>query len=140
MAQAPRPCPAVCSAGSASVLGARREDARERVADHLESAGQRQGVGTGVHDEAVEAEQLGAIELVAERVDRPPPQDGIRRGNVDQVAVVRQDRADLRLAQAPPEERDFVLRKLARTPLPGGLREDLQCLAAAGLRAIDRAR
>ena len=83
---------------------------------------------------------LGAIQLVAERVDRLPPQRRIGRGQIDQVAVVRDDRADPRLPDPPAEERDLLGRQFPRAPLAGRLREDLQRLTAAGLGAVDRAR
>ena len=43
-------------------------------------------------------------------------------GEIDQIAVVRDDRSDLRLPHATAEQRDFLGRKFARAPLAGGLR------------------
>ena len=53
-----------------------------------------------------------------------------RGGEVDQIAVVRDDRVDAGLVDAPPEQRDLVLGQDAGAPLAGGLGEDLQRLAA----------
>ena len=101
-------------------VGPRRQDLGEAVGDQLQPAllGPRR-VGAGVHHQAVQSERLGAIELVAERVDRSPAQRGIGGGEVDQVAVVRDDGADLRLADAPLEQRDFLGRQVAGAPLAG---------------------
>ena len=61
-----------------------------------------------MHDEAVEPERFGAIELVGQRVDRLLAQRRIDRGKIDQIAVVRDDRTDPRLAHPAAEERDLL--------------------------------
>ena len=93
-----------------------------------------------MHDQPVEAEHLGAIQFLVERLDRFPPQRDVGGCDVDQVAVVRDDGTDLRLAHAAAEERDLLRRDLARAPLARRLRENLQRLAAARFGAIDGAR
>ena len=72
------------------------------------------------------------------------------RRDVDQIAVVRDDRMDAGLGDPPPEERDLLVGQRRAPPLARGLREDLQRLAArdrgdrrdrrraAGPPAIDR--
>ncbi len=90
-----------------------------------------------MHDQPVEAQRRGAVQFVAQRVDRLAPERRIRGREIDQVAVVRDDRPDLRLPHPTPEQRDFLGRQLARAPLPGRLREDLQRLAAARLGPVD---
>ena len=73
-----------------------------------------------------------SIDLRAER--------GIGGGEVDQITVVRDDRVDARFANAPSEQRDFLVRQNARPPLSDRLREDLQRLTAARHRPVHRAR
>ena len=64
-----------------------------------------------------------------------------RRGSdVDQIAVVRDDRVDAGLGDPPPEQHDLVLGQHAGTPLADRLGEDLQRLAARRDGAIDGAR
>src|SRR6185503_4414067 len=103
-----------------AAAGSRRQDLGKAVGNQPQSArlGPRR-VGARVHYQAIESERLGAIELVAERVDRSPAQRRIGGGEVDQVAVVRDDGADLRLPDAPLEQRDFLWRQVPRAPLAG---------------------
>ena len=87
-----------------------------------------------------QAERLGAIELLAERRDRLLAQRRRRGRDVDQVAVVRDDRLDAGLRDAAPEQRDLVVGGSdAGAPLPRRLGEDLQRLAAV-TRPRDRPR
>ena len=65
---------------------------------------------------------------------------GARGGDVDQIAVVRDDRLDAGLGDAPAEQRDLVGRQRPRPPLPRRLGEDLQRLAPRRHGAIDGAR
>ena len=93
-----------------------------------------------MHDQAIEVQRRGAIELFAERANRAAPQRGVGGREIDQIAVVRDDRTDPAFADAAAKGRHFIGRQLARAPLAGGLGEDLQRLAAACLGPIDRAR
>src|ERR1041385_164686 len=67
----------------------RREDLGEAVRDQPQTTRLRsRRIRPRMHDEAVESERFGAVQLLAERVDRSPPQRGIGGGDVDQVTVV----------------------------------------------------
>ena len=91
-----------------------------------------------MHHEAIETEQVRAIEFRAERRNRLPAQRGRRGRDINEIAVVRNNRVDSRLVDPAAEQRDFLWRELARPPLTRRLREDLQRFAARCFRAIDR--
>src|SRR6476469_7484774 len=93
-----------------------------------------------MHHQSVETERLGAVELLDQTEYRLAAKRRIRPRDIDQIAVVRQDRTDLGLANAAAEERDLLRWQFTRAPLAAGLGEDLQRAAAAGFRAVDRAR
>ena len=85
-------------------------------------------------------ERFGAIELLAERGDRLRAQRRLGGGEVDQVAVVRDDRLDAGLLDPRAEQRDLVGWQRPRPPLPHRLGEDLQRLAPRSPRARSTAR
>ena len=74
-----------------------------------------------MNDDAEQAERVGAIELVDERRDRLLAQHRERRGEVDQVAGVRDDGRDARLVDAPAEKPDFGAVERLAAPLVGVL-------------------
>ena len=91
------------------------------------------------HD-AEQAERFGAIHLVAHRVDRLLPQAGERRGEIDEIAAVREDGRNPGRRHFHPEFADFPARQRPAAPLAGVLREDLQRVAAVRDGPLDRAR
>ena len=80
--------------------------------------------------------RLCAIELLSERRNRLLPERRRRGRDVDQVAVVRDDRRHAGFLDAAAEAGDLVGRQRTRPPLSRGLREDLQRLASRRLGAI----
>jgi hypothetical protein len=90
-----------------------------------------------VHHERIEAEPLGAIDFLSERLQRLPAQRRRRRRYVYEIAVVRNDRANAGFGYSPAKEDDFIVGQRSRAPLAGRLREDLQRLASRGDSAID---
>ena len=116
-----------------------RKEPAQRLRDEVKTLGLRR-VRSRMHDEPVEAERVGPIELLAERRDRLRAQRGVGRRDVNQIAVVRDDRRDARLARAAAERVALLRRNLARAPLADRLRENLERLAPGGDRPIDRAR
>ena len=88
----------------------------------------------------IEAKQFRAVQFFAKSRDRLRSQRRGGRGDIDQVTVMRDDRRNPGLLQPSPEQRHLVTGQIASTPLTSGLREDLQRVAPAGFRAVDRAR
>src|SRR3954469_18651444 len=93
-----------------------------------------------MHDEAIEAKQFRAVQFFAQSRDRLRPQRRRDSGDIDQITVMRNDGPDPRLLYPPPEQRHLLTGQISRTPLTSGLRKDLQRVAPAGLRAVDRTR
>ena len=93
-----------------------------------------------MNDDAQQAKDPGAIQLVDERRDRLRPKRRDRRREVDQVARVRHDRLDAGLVhtRSKPANLDRVERR--RLPAVRVLAEDLERFAAVQLGAIDRFR
>ena len=88
--------------------------------DQPETIGLRAaGVRTGVHDEAVQTKRIGAIQFLAQRRDRLRTQLALGGGDVDQIAVVRDDRTYAGVADALPELGNLFLGKRPRAPLSG---------------------
>ena len=83
-----------------------------------------------------EEKKLGTIELLAECRHRLCTERALRGGEIDQVTVVRHHRTDAGLAHALVEQVDLRRWEFPRAPLPSGFGEDLQRVAARGLRAI----
>jgi len=122
-----------------------RLDARpgfERHADCIRNQPQRLVVRSGraragMNDDAEQAQRLGAIDLVDEGCDRLLAQRRECRGEIDQVAGVRDHGCDSRLLDALPESLDFAAVQGLTKPLIRVLREDLQGLASVDDRALD---
>ncbi len=89
--------------------------------------------------EPIEAEPLGAIELFDEARDRSRAKGGLRGAEVDEVARMGDARRELRLVRLAPERLHVLVGQLARAPLTGRFREDLQRVAAGRDGAIDGA-
>jgi len=86
------------------------------------------------------ADALGYTQFFAQRGNRLHPQRWRGGGNIDQVAVVRDDRLNAGLLDTSSEADHFVARQFPRAPLSGGLGEDLQGVAARGVSTINRPR
>jgi hypothetical protein len=93
-----------------------------------------------VEDDAVEAERVGAGELVDERGHRLLAQRRIGRRDVDQVAGVRHDRMQAVFGDQRPEAIDFGRFEWPSAPLVRVPGEYLEGFAAVQGRALDRAR
>jgi hypothetical protein len=91
------------------------------------------------HDRG-EPERLGAIELVGERVDRLPPLRRPGRGEVHEVARVREHRPHPGAPPGRPERADVVGRERTRRPLPVALEEDLDRVASERVATVQRER
>ena len=136
------PCPAVCSSRMrtrprAPLPQQRAQSVGDEPQPAFLSAGRERA---RMHDEPVEAERFGAIDLLAEGGERLRPQRRLGGGEVDQVAVVRDDRLNPRLVHPGAKARHLVGWQRPRPPLPHRLGEDLQRLAARRDRTIDGAR
>src|SRR5688572_5848838 len=98
----------------------------------------RAEVGADVEDDAVGFDRARDGDGVEQRVARFLPQRVVRRPQVDEVERVADDRPDL-LLLAPLAEAHDVLHGVVRgTPGTRALREDLDGLAAALDRPVDR--
>ena len=91
------------------------------------------------HDPA-QAERLRTIEFIDECRDRLLAQLRLRRGEIDQVAGVRDDGNQFGLVDALAKPDNFVRRDRLAEPLVRILAEDLQRLASVNDRAIDGSR
>src|SRR5262249_31653302 len=96
----------------------RAEQAAERVGDERQPAlfGPAR-VRARMHDEPVETQRFGTIELLAEGGNRLRSQVGGRGRHVDQVAVVRDDRTDAGLGDPRAKTCDLFGRKRTGAPL-----------------------
>jgi hypothetical protein len=92
-----------------------------------------------MHDKGIEAEHVCAIELFPQRAQRLQSERRISRGDVDEIAVVCDDRADAGLGHTPSKQDDFVGWERPRAPLTRGLGENLERLAFRRDGAIDGA-
>src|SRR5438874_10774886 len=113
--------------------GARRADQRlVHRPRHRVEAGlpPRAHVRAGVHDQTAETQRLGALQLVRERVDGLPPGRGHGRGQVDEVAAVREGVPDPRAAARGAERAGGGRVEGRRRPLALVLEEDLDGAAA----------
>ena len=73
------------------------QELEERAGDELQPVGlAAPRVAARMQHDAEQPERLGAIELVAHRLDRLPAQRRVRRRQVDQIAGVRHDRGRCR--------------------------------------------
>ena len=127
------PWPAVCSRMTiVRPAPALRKESGERFGDEREPVRRAAiGVAARMQHDAEQPQRFGAIELVGHRFDRLPAQPGIRRGEVDQVAGVRDDRRRCRAASTfARNSANFFGRQRPAPPLVGVLREDLERLAA----------
>ena len=107
---------------------------RERVGLGARSA------RAGVDDDAEQSERLRAIEFINKRVDRLLSKDRRGRGQIDQIARVRDDGRDAGLVDALAESPHVGRIEWFPSPLTGVFREDLQRFAAVHGRAVDRVR
>src|SRR2546421_7102877 len=115
-------------------------DARARCARQRLVHGPRHRVETGlpprahvrarVHDQTAETQRLGALQLVRERVDGLPPGRGHGRGQVDEIATVREGVPDPRAAARGAERARGGGVERRRRPLALVLEEDLDGAAA----------
>ena len=87
-------------------------------------------VGAGVDDDQGQAERLGALELVLEGPDRPPPLGPARRTEVDQVARVGERVPDSGRPSRRLPESDVLVREGAGPPPQLVLHKDLDRRAA----------
>ncbi len=90
-----------------------------------------------VDDDAKQAKRRGAIDLIHECRDRLLAEERERRGEVDQVTGVRDDRLDAGLLDAAAEQPDFGGVERLAAPLVSVLGEDLQRLASVHDGALD---
>ena len=119
----------------------RAEQFEQCVGNQREAAGGIAGcIAAGMQHHAEQAERLGAIELVAHRLERLAAERGVAGGEIDQIAAVRHHWRDARRLDASAELADFLRRQRPAAPLAGILREDLQRLAAMDDGALDRPR
>ena len=97
-------------------------------------------IGAGMHHQSHQSQCFRAIEFLGERRDRSHAHDRIVGGDIDQIAVVADDRTNAGCSNPAPELANLVRWQGSRAPLIRGLREDLERLAACGDRAIDGTR
>jgi hypothetical protein len=120
---------------------ARAQQLDQRTGDQRQTVGLvADGVGAGMQHDPEQSERLGAIDFVAHRFERLAPERRVGRREVDQVAAVRDHRADTGGFHLGAKLADFRGRQLAAAPLTGVFREDLQRLAPVHDRAFHRAR
>src|ERR1043165_5684496 len=94
----------------------------ERARDLVGAGGDaRAEVRAGMEDDGVDAEALGAVELVGHRLERVAVDLRVRRGEVDEVRRVGEDRLDVAQLR---EERDVVVGHCLALPLTRVLGEE----------------
>lgn len=93
-----------------------------------------------MHDQGIEPESVGAIQFLAQCVERLEAQGWRRCRNIYEIAVVSHNRPNAGFGHASSKEHHLIVGQRAGPPLASRLGENLQRLAFRSHRAIHCAR